>query len=210
MSATMYPDDTKSDIRRGHQLVHTRVVSSCDKAGLGRVMVQIPWIDAPVSAEVAVPTAGNGSGTFFIPRVDDEVLVLVGEPPDESTYVIGSLWTSRDVPPRRDSDAASRVQVIRTPAGHEIELDDHGKSITVTTMNKQRVYLSESGVEIRSTDKKDGAVITLETNGNIKVSGATVKITATGTLKLEAKEIKIKASGRCAINGSTVAINDPS
>lgn len=209
MSVNLYLDEARRETRQGQQLVHTRVVGDCDKAGLGRVMVQLPWVDAPVSAEVATPKAGNGCGLFFIPQVDDEVLVLVGAPPDQSAYVIGSLWTSRDVPPRRDPDAASRVQVIRTPAGHEVELDDHGKSVTITTMNNQRVRLSDVGVEIQSKNGSNAARIELKADGNIVVSGASLTISATDTLELKAKEITIRAKGRCAIKGATLALNDP-
>src|SRR5690348_16398128 len=49
-----------------------------DPMGLGRVQVNLPFIDSldPFPwARVAVPMAGPAHGTYFIPNIGDEVLV---------------------------------------------------------------------------------------------------------------------------------------
>ncbi len=214
MSAPMYLNGTNSEAGlAGHQLVHTRVVANCDQAGLGRVMVQIPWIDAPVAAQVAALTAGKDRGTFFIPQVGDDVLVLVGNPPDGSTYVIGSLWTSQDTPPRRDPNAAAQVQVIRTPGNHEIELDDAKKSVTITTSGKQMVKLSNDGIVLRVKDDENAASLELKASGEIVIKGNSIRIEVKQTLDLlggnKAGNVSIDAGGNCTIKGTLVHINDP-
>ena len=49
-----------------------------DTSGLGRVKVSFPWHSQPQEsywARVATPMAGNERGIYFIPEVNDEVLV---------------------------------------------------------------------------------------------------------------------------------------
>lgn len=198
--------------RYGHQLIHTRVVGNADRSGLARVMVQVPWIDAPVAAQVATPMAGNGRGTFFIPQEGDDVLVLVGDPPDQATYVIGSLWTSRDVPPRREADDAANVQLIRTPSGHEVELNDKEGTIVVTTSNDQQLRLSKDGILLRAKSgkgEKDAATLELKSNGDIVIRGASLAVEVEKTLDLTAKSIGIDADDSCSLKGSTIHLNDP-
>lgn len=209
MSNDLFDANQGKSAKPEQRLIHTHVVDNCDNAGLGRVMVRVPWLDSPVAAKVAVPTAGNNCGTFMIPQVDDEVLVAVGTAPDDPAYVIGSLWTSKDVPPRRDPKAAANVQVIRTPGGHEVELDDAGKSVTITTMNNQRVRLSQNGVEIRTSDEDSAATLLLKANGDIVVTGNNLTIQANQALQLKGASIDIQATGTCSIKGSHVGINDP-
>jgi phage baseplate assembly protein gpV len=192
--------------RPGVKVIHTRVVDNVDKAGLGRVMIQVPWLKSPVAALVAAVTAGPGRGTFFIPQVDDEVLVLLTEEPNLSAYVIGSLWTSHDPPPRREPSAASEVQLIRTSKGHEIELDDDQEVLTITTPNGQRVRLSSDGVEILAGSGDEAARLELGADGTIKLEGGTVTVKARD-LKLEGDTVSIESQGQCTIRGAMVAIN---
>src|SRR4029450_12739879 len=59
-----------------------RVVNINDPEGLNRVQVRLIAFeavsdqDAPLWARVVAPFAGQNRGTFFMPDVDDEVLVL--------------------------------------------------------------------------------------------------------------------------------------
>lgn len=49
-----------------------------DPNGLARVRVSFPWYSGPEEsywARLATPMTGKGYGTFFLPEVDDEVLV---------------------------------------------------------------------------------------------------------------------------------------
>ena len=54
------------------------VTSVDDDKGLGRVQVKLPWLSNQVEsawASVATPWAGQRRGSYFLPEVDDEVLV---------------------------------------------------------------------------------------------------------------------------------------
>jgi uncharacterized protein involved in type VI secretion and phage assembly len=192
----------------GDRIIHTQVVDSYDQEGLGRVMVQIPWLDDPVVAAVATGAAGKRRGMFFIPQTGDEVLVLVKEQPDLTAYVIGSLWTSEEVPPRREPDAAANVQLIRTPGGHEIVFDDKTGELVITAASGHTVTLSKDRVEIQSVRDKDAkdaaAVVTLGADGKIAIKGSSISLEATsGALTLTGTTVELKATaGDCVIKGT--------
>jgi uncharacterized protein involved in type VI secretion and phage assembly len=189
--------DSKAD--HGTRVIQTRVVDNCDNARLGRVMVQVPWLEGPVVATVATLAAGKGRGTFFTPQKDDEVLVLIKDKPDLTAYVIGSVHTSQDTPPDRARKSTSpRVQLIRTPGNHEIVFDDESGELVITATNGQSVTLNQDGVTIRgakATSKLSSeASITLGANGEVTISGRSIT--------LDADSIDIKATaGDCTIKG---------
>jgi uncharacterized protein involved in type VI secretion and phage assembly len=189
----------------GTRVIQTRVVDNCDDARLGRVMVQIPWLEGPVVASVATLAAGKGRGTFFTPQKDDEVLVLIKEKPDLTAYVIGAVHTSQDTPPDRARKSVSpRVQLIRTPGGHEVIFDDDTGELVINASGGQTLSLTKDGVEIRGSKPaqklQDDATVVLDSKGGVKISGRSIT--------LEADSIDIKAtSGDCNINATGGACN---
>ena len=189
----------------GTRVIQTRVVDNCDDARLGRVMVQVPWLEGPVVASVATLAAGKDRGTFFTPQKDDEVLVLIKEKPDLTAYVIGGVHTAKDTPPDRARQSPSpRVQLIRTPGGHEVIFDDDSGELIINASGGQTVSLSKDGVEIRGSKPaeklQDDAVVTLGSKGDVTISGRSIT--------LEADSIDIKAtSGDCNINATGGACN---
>src|SRR5262245_4634647 len=154
-------DDTPD---QGTRVIQTRVVDNCDNARLGRVMVQVPWLEGPVVATVATLSAGKGRGTFFTPQKDDEVLVLIKDKPDLTAYVIGGVHTSKDTPPDRVRKSPSpRVPVSRTPGDHEIVVDDESGELVITAASGHTISLSEQAVEIRAGKVRTTSGISGET-----------------------------------------------
>jgi hypothetical protein len=136
------------------------------------------------------------------------VLVLVKDQPDLTAYVIGSLWTSEKEPPRQEPDAASKVQLICTPGGHEIVFNDETGELLIKAASGQRISLTSDGVEIRSArDKNDSnapASVTLGADGKISIKGSSISVEATdGALTLSGTSVELKATrGDCIITGS--------
>jgi phage baseplate assembly protein gpV len=169
---------------QGIRIIQARVVDNTDNAGLGQVTVQTPWL-GQLPATVATGAAGNGRGMYFMPQTGDEVLVLLKEQPDMTAYVIGSVWTSADPPPRREPDAASHVQLIRTPGGHEITFDDQ----------TGKLVISASGGPANT------ATITLSSDGKVAIKASSIT--------LEADTIDISATKDCSIGGTSISLGDP-
>src|SRR3712207_7582644 len=77
-----------------------RVVNNLDAMGEARVQVSLPWMPGVEPwARVAAPSAGSSRGMYFIPQVDDEVLVAFNHGDVSDAYILGSLWNALDRPP---------------------------------------------------------------------------------------------------------------
>src|SRR5260370_12064465 len=116
---------------------YTAVVKDVrDPDGQGRVKVALPWAPDPTPApkqrsyeawaRVATLMGGHNRGSWFIPDVDDEVLVtfLAGDP--RHPMVIGGMWDGTDTPPTNmDGAGKNYLKTTRSRNGVEITLDDH-------------------------------------------------------------------------------------
>ena len=138
-----------------------------DPDGQGRIEVQFPWLSDSLRsswAPVAAPLAGKQRGMFFMPEVDDEVLVAFEHGSFNHPYVLGYLWNGKDIPPESDSNN----RVIVTPGGHTLRFEDGdgGKKVIVKSSSGQTITLDDS----------DGS-ITLEGGQRIlKMSNGVVQI----------------------------------
>jgi uncharacterized protein involved in type VI secretion and phage assembly len=143
------------------------VKSLNDPDAQGRIEVQFPWLSDSLRsswAPVAAPLAGKQRGMFFMPEVDDEVLVAFEHGSFNHPYVVGYLWNGKDIPPESDSNN----RVIVTPGGHTLRFEDGdgGKKVIVRSSSGQTITLDDS----------DGS-ITLEGGQRIlKMSNGVVQI----------------------------------
>jgi uncharacterized protein involved in type VI secretion and phage assembly len=190
-----------------------QVVDNMDTLGLGRVQISLPWQpDLEPWAPVAVLSAGSDRGTWFMPQVGDEVLVAFEQGDVLQPFVIGSLWNGSDSPPATAPNDAVGRRLVKTPVGHEIELDDNEQSITIKTSTDQTVVITPDKIELSAGS--DASLVTLDTSGTITLK-ATVKLelkapdislTAT-TLTLSGDAAAtLKAGGECKIEGALVRI----
>jgi uncharacterized protein involved in type VI secretion and phage assembly len=115
-----------------------KVSSVIDPMQLGRVQVKIPAFDSSDTqpwARVAVLMAGSSMGTYFLPRVDDEVLIAFEHGSATAPYVIGCLWNAQNPPP--EQSPVTEIRKIVTPAGIEITLADRPPTVTIKTPGKK-------------------------------------------------------------------------
>ncbi|ETX05496.1 MAG: hypothetical protein ETSY2_22635, partial [Candidatus Entotheonella gemina] len=92
---------------RVYGMVVAGVTNNQDPEGLGRVKVKFPWLsdrDESHWARIAMPMAGPERGFYFLPEVDDEVLVAFEHGLIEWPYVLGALWNGKDTPPESNGD----------------------------------------------------------------------------------------------------------
>jgi uncharacterized protein involved in type VI secretion and phage assembly len=98
------------------------LVSAIDPA-LGQVKARIPSVDPDIEttwAPIASPMAGPGRGLYYMPELNDEVVIGFDRGVFDSPYVVGFLWNGKDAPPRTDGT----MRVIRSVNGHEIAICD--------------------------------------------------------------------------------------
>jgi uncharacterized protein involved in type VI secretion and phage assembly len=195
-----------------------KVLCNIDSLGLGRVQVSIPWLPGfEPWARVATMMGGMGRGTFFIPQINDEVLVAFNQGDIREPYVIGSLWSTIDRPPALLPTDAINKRVIRTPVGHEIEFDDLTQELSITSTTQQSVTLGPTGVEIAAgtLPPPTRSKITLDVLGNITLeSKVSIKLDAP-LITINGKSVTVngdatatvKAGGVCSIQGARININ---
>ncbi|MBO0792915.1 MAG: hypothetical protein J2P36_18485, partial [Ktedonobacteraceae bacterium] len=137
-------------------------------------------------ARLATLMGGNNRGSWFVPDVNDEVLVAFegGEP--RRPYIVGGLWNGRDKPPESMDGAGNNYRkVLRSRNGVKITLDDTDgqETLILETPAGQKVTLKD----------EPGSVEIVDSNGN--------------TAKMEASGITITASAKVTINASTAEIS---
>jgi uncharacterized protein involved in type VI secretion and phage assembly len=188
------------------------VTNNQDPEGLGRVKVRFPWLsstDESNWARIAVPMAGKDSGVYFLPEVNDEVLVTFEHGDARFPYVIGALWNGKDAPPADNADGKNNLRLIKSRSGHVIKLNDEDGKETIEIIDKTKknsIVIDTSKNTIMITSDKD---ITLSaTNGAIKLNAKKIEMKSSADLKLEAgSKMDVKARATLTIKGATVNIN---
>lgn len=188
------------------------VTNNRDPDGLGRVKLMLPWMaDNAESnwARVAAPMAGPGRGCYFLPEIDDEVLVAFEHGSPEFPYVLGGLWNGKDKPPASNADGKNDVRVITSRSGHVIRLTDTDGAEQIEIVDKSaknRVVLSTKDNSITIT--ADADVVIQATNGKLRLSGNGVEITSKADVKIDAgTTLAAQAKGQTNIKGQLVNIN---
>jgi uncharacterized protein involved in type VI secretion and phage assembly len=163
-----------------------------DPDGQGRVKVLLPWSpDTDGSryeawARLATMMGGANRGSWFIPDVNDEVLVTFEGGDPRRPYVIGGLWNGSDKPPdSMDGGGNNYRKVLRSRNGVKITLDD--------TSGQERLILETPGGQKITMKDGPGSVEVVDSNGN--------------SIKLESAGITINASAKVTINASQVAVS---
>ncbi len=190
------------------------VLSNIDPTNQGRVKLRLPWMPGVEPwGRVAGGSGGPGRGMYFIPQVGDEVLVAFHHGDVREVYVVGSLWSTQHAPPATSPLDPVNKRMIRTPAGHEILLDDLDKSVTVKSATGHTVRLEPSKVEVAT--QGGSAKVVLEASGAVSLTASVSielkapKVTLdAATLELKGSGVaKLTAGGVCEIKGGMVKIN---
>jgi uncharacterized protein involved in type VI secretion and phage assembly len=188
------------------------VTNNADPDGLGRVKVKFPWLSDTAEswwARVAAPMAGDSYGTYFLPEVDDEVLVAFEHGDVRFPYVLGALWNSNAKPPEDNSDQKNNHRSITSRSGHVVRLDDtdgEEKIEIVDKSGKNEIVFDTKNNAI--TINADSDVTISSANGKLKLSGNGVEITSQADVKVDASgDLKLTASGQANVKGSVINLN---
>jgi uncharacterized protein involved in type VI secretion and phage assembly len=169
------------------------VTDIVDPDGTGRVKVKLPWAqDAGQDryeawARIATLMAGKERGSFFIPDVDDEVLVAFEDGDPRRPFVLGGLWNGKDAPPERmDGAGRNDKKVLKSRNGIVITLDDRSgqETLELKTPGGQTITLKDgpSSIEIK------------DASGNsLKMEASGVTITAAAKLTIQAPKVEVSS-----------------
>jgi len=195
---------SNADHGKFYGVVMGLVTDNKDPDKMGRVKVQFPWLsDQNESwwARMAVPMAGPGRGTYFLPEVDDEVLIAFEHGDMRFPYVLGALWNGKDAPPADNADGKNNIRVIHSRSGHLIRLDDTDGDEKIELIDKT----GNNSVTIKSSDNS----ITIQCDGKLMLkAGQGVEITSQADVKVQANTtMDTEAGAQFTIKGATVNIN---
>jgi uncharacterized protein involved in type VI secretion and phage assembly len=187
------------------------VTNNQDPDGLGRVKVRFPWLsdeDESHWARVATPMAGNQRGLYFLPEVDDEVLVAFQHGDIRFPYILGALWNGQDKPPE-SNDGANNRRTIKSRSGHIIRLDDTDGAEKIEIIDKaQKNSITINTAENTITIAADADITIRSASGKLILEGNGIEIKSQADVKVEASQgMELKASAQLNIKGSVVNIN---
>jgi len=166
------------------------VVDLMDPEAQGRVKIALPWApDAEGQryeawARMATLFAGKDRGSWFMPDVGDEVLVVFQGGDPRWPFVVGGLWNGQDTPPESAS-AQNNLKVIKSRNGVVITIDDQ--------QGQESIKLETPGGCSMTLKDGPGTVTLEDSNGN--------------SVKLETAGITVTASAKVTVNASQVAIS---
>jgi len=144
------------------------VIDNQDPEKLGRIRVQFLWQKEQDSSmitpwiRIAQPHGGGNKGFYFIPEIDEEVMVGFENGNAEKPYVIGTLYHGKQHPGSNWYNDSNDIKAIRTRNGHTVEIHDVAKGGFIRIYDNEK----ENYILTFSTDEK---LIKMESTGNIEL-----------------------------------------
>lgn len=170
------------------------VTDNKDPQKLGRVKVKLPVLSQAETtwwAPIVMLGAGKNRGWFFIPEIDDEVLVMFEHGDMDHPLVVGALWNAKDAPPDKNPGGNPR-RVIKSRAGSKITFDDE----------TNQLIIEDGGGVGKITFEADANKITIEAR-----SGDVCLQAPSGDLQIAANEAELTAGDRLeVVAGSSMAL----
>ncbi|HEU0301655.1 MAG TPA: phage baseplate assembly protein V [Longimicrobium sp.] len=172
-----------------------------DPDGQGRVKVSLPWspdgggAGYEAWARLATLMAGNNRGSWFIPDVDDEVLVVFAGGDPRHPCVVGAMWNGRDTPPHSmDGGGQNNVKKLRSRNGVQLTMDDTGgqETMVLETPGGQKVTLKDGPGSVEVVDA-NGNSVKMEASGITVTASAKVTVNAGATVEVSASMVKVSA-----------------
>ena len=170
-----------------------------------RVQVKLPVIDAKaqgVWARMGHAYAGKEYGSFFLPEIDDEVVLGFLDNDPRNPVILGALQ-SRARPPAAEGKEDPAKKYIITKNQLKWVFDDQNKAIDIQTPGGYQLLLSEQNKSIIIKDAK-GNQYSLQESGITLDSPGDIVLKAQGDITLEANNISAKASMNLDCEGMNV------
>jgi uncharacterized protein involved in type VI secretion and phage assembly len=200
------------------------VTGLVDNAGEFRVKIKLAGIDdkgGDLFARLATLDAGNNRGSFFMPEIDDEVIVGFINDDARQPIVLGSLFSSKNATPLNPEDAnpekgyvsrskikiliddSKKVITIETPDGKFFSMNEDENKIILNDILGNKIIMDPDGITIESAK-----AITLKAGAMLTIASPQLSIKADTALKIESSGgCSITSSGITDIKGSIININ---
>lgn len=184
-----------------------------------RVQVEIPILGADGEAVWArlgtFYTGGTGIGAYFMPEVNDEVILGFMNEDPRFPIILGSVYSSSiaapETPDEKNTiktlktkgelqltfDDDKKVITILTPGGNTMVFSDDDQGITITDQNSNKIEMGTDGITIESQSN-----LTLKATQEVKIEGMSVTVNATDSISNSASSVSISGDVSTSISGS--------
>jgi uncharacterized protein involved in type VI secretion and phage assembly len=216
--------DSRADRLRGVYLAI--VTENTEQGGDSKyhVKLKFPWLPSPSGSEemthfarIAIPMSGASRGTYFLPEVDDQVLVVFEHGFIEKPIVIGALWSAKQKPPEKNADGENNFRVIKSRAGHRLIFDDTegAERVILVDKSKKNKILLDSANKVVTIETADGD-IEITAKAAVRLHGKDVNVTTTGAIQGKGgtkltiatkATVNVKASGILKIQAANIQMN---
>lgn len=189
----------------------------------GRICVQIPNRDKEANvlkwARLSMPYVGKSYGTYFVPEIGDQVLLVFEDGNIEKPFVIGCIPTMNSSFVSRNSDEANQNKRITSKNGNSIlfldskEGEGEKDKIQIHTSKEQfQIDLDNENHKIAIMDKEKKNQIIINTESGelavsaekkmkIKVGDIEINMNGeSGKISVKCSKIKITASDNFDVN----------
>ena len=156
------------------------VVENDDPDKMGRIRVRFKWqVDGEMTPWIRIMTnhAFGDRGIYFVPEIDDEVLIGFEQGNPDRPYMKGAHYHGNAAPEWADPD--NNLKAIKTRSGHTILLDDTDGSEKITILDK-----SNNTIVLNTKDKS----ISISAPDSITLSSTDITLKASDTIKLIAND----------------------
>jgi uncharacterized protein involved in type VI secretion and phage assembly len=175
--------DRKRSFEGSPVIATGKVTDNKDPQKQGRVKVRYEWRDKNNESDwirIMTPMAGKSMGVYFLPEVEDEVLVAFQNGDLDAPVILGSLWSKNIPPPDLNDNEKNDKRMIQSRSGHKIILDDKSGEEKITIVDKS----GNNSIVIDSKEK----LITITSEKDMKI------LAENGILTINAKEIAVSTS----------------
>ena len=195
------------------------VTNNEDPENRYRVKVKLVQMkDEPESfwARIATTGAGkDGAGMFWLPEVDDEVLVAGNGGDSENLYILGQVWNGTDKStsdidvspqdvnekmPNKEQGGKNDFRVFRSRTKHHLAFKDReGEgAISLRTIKKNELFLDDTDgaekIQLFDMDRKQWLEIDIPNKKiTLQTDTGEILIKAKDTITMECKDLVIKA-----------------
>jgi len=205
-SAQLQKSESEKQKSVGDEAMIGIVTDNKDPKKLGRVKVKIPILNADQSTDwcpIVMLGAGKNRGWFFIPEVEDEVLLLFEQGDMARPMVVGAMWNGKDKPADKNPGGNPR-RVIKSRQGSKITFDDEKNQLIIEDGTGIGKITFEADSNKMTIEALKGDVCFQAPEGQIQIFAKEAEFTATGKLEVHAgKAMSWGAGSKATLNGGS-------
>lgn len=192
---------------RVHEAVVGVVTANKDPDKLGRVKIKVPILsdtDATWWAQIVMIGAGKNRGWFFLPEINDEVLVMFEHGDMERPVVIGALWNGKDKPPDKNPGGNPR-RAFKSRSGSQVIFDDEKDQLIIEDGSQTGRITFDAKANKMTIESLKGDICLQAPKGEVLIKGKDIEISAGTNLEIHSGTDMKYGGSTIKMSGSTVS-----